>query len=336
MQCAGIKTNGVQCTTMCIDGTRCKIHQASIHNYGPNTTRRRELKFIHNRNKDHSFNEFRIHQIRPQFEAECRLEIIRYQTALHELETRILEETQELGYDADRDAIARANALRLRNLQRRERIRNERLAFHGMQALAEAEMQVIHQQQQLAAFAADNQNVHTTIIVEKVKKMVQKILEIPVPLEYQTDTLKTPGEIILECNLTKKAAWQMMSKYCEEVDIYELGIGIYPKILNCIWQYIKTSPHSDDLKKILKSEMQDNIGMCQQGNLSRLCNILSGYLDGLVVDDQSPREILAERLSTLHTQHPADMYIQARHLLEELMIPENEWEDWLEPLMEQT
>jgi hypothetical protein len=331
MQCAGIKTNGIQCSTMCIDGTRCKIHQASIHNYGPNTTRRRELKFIHNRNRDISFNDFRIHQIRPQFEAECRLEIIRYQTALHELETRIIEETQELGYDADRDAIERRNALQLRILQRRQQLRNERLEI-----LAEQARHHIIQQQQLAAFAADNQNVHTTIIVEKVKRMVQKILEIPVPLEYQTDTLKTPGEIILECNLTKKAAWQMMSKYCEEVDIYELGIGIYPKILNSIWQYIKTSPHSDDLKKILKSEMQDNIGMCQQGNLSRLCNILSGYLDGLIVDDQSPREILAERLSTLQAQHPADMYIQARHLLEELMIPENEWEDWLEPLMEQT
>jgi hypothetical protein len=228
-----------------------------------------------------------------------------------------------LGYNADRDAIQRRQDIQDRIRIRRQQIRNERLA----------EFDAI-EQQQLAAFAADNQNVHTAIIVEKVKKMVEKILEIPVPSEYQTETLKTPGEIILECNLTKKAAWQMMSKYCEEVDIYDLGIGIYPKILNSIWQYIKGSPDSEDLKKILKSEMQDNIGMCQQGNLSRLCNILSGYLDGLIVDVQSPREILAERLAALHAESPVDMYQQARQILYELLIAPEEWDEWLTPLMD--
>jgi hypothetical protein len=43
--------------------------------------------------------------------------------------------------------------------------------------------------------------------------------------------------------------------------------------------YSKHSPNNEDLKKILASELEDNIGMCQQGNLTRLCNILSGYLD---------------------------------------------------------
>jgi hypothetical protein len=125
-----------------------------------------------------------------------------------------------------------------------------------------------------------------------------------------------------------------MSKYCEEVDIYDLGIGIYPCILNSVWQYIKGSPNSEDLKKILASEMQDNIGMCQQGNLSRLCNILSGYLDGLIVDVQSPREILAERLAALHAESPVDMYQQARQILYELLIAPEEWDDWLTPLMD--
>jgi hypothetical protein len=230
-----------------------------------------------------------------------------------------------LGYNADREADQRRADQQQRMERRRQQIRNDRLAQFAVEEV---------QGDLLAAFAADNQNVHTAIIVEKVKTMVQKILEIPVPSEYETDTLKTPGEIILECNLTKKAAWQMMSKYCEEVDIYDLGIGIYPKILNSIWQYIKTSPDSEDLKKILKSEMQDNIGMCQQGNLSRLCNILSGYLDGLIVDVQSPREILAERLAALHAESPVDMYQQARQILYELLIAPEEWDDWLTPLMD--
>jgi hypothetical protein len=263
----------------------------------------------------------------PQLEAEYRLETIRYQTALHELETIITQETQELGYNADRDAIQRREDLLQRNRQRREQNRLERLVAFD---------RVRQQVDELGAFAADNQNVHTTLMVQKVKAMVQKILEIPVPDEYLTDTLKTPGEIILQCNLTKKAAQQMMSKYCEEVDIYDLGIGIYPCVLNSVWQYIKNSEHTEDLKKILASEMQDNIGMCQQGNLSRLCNILSGYLDGLIVDTKSPREILGERLSQISQTNlnPVEMFLQARQALEELEIPQDEWDEWLTTLLD--
>jgi hypothetical protein len=327
MQCIGIKTNGIRCNVMCLEGTRCKIHLASIHNYGPNETRKRELKFIHSKNKKDIQHNYFTHQIIPQLQAEIRLEDIRYQTALHELETLITQETQELGYNADRDAIQRREDLIRRNRQRREQNRLERLVAFD---------RVRQQVDELGAFAADNQNVHTTLIVQKVKAMVKKILEIPVPDEYLTDTLKTPGEIILQCNLTKKAAQQMMSKYCEEVDIYDLGIGIYPCVLNSVWQYIKNSEHTEDLKKILASEMQDNIGMCQQGNLSRLCNILSGYLDGLIVDTKSPREILGERLSQISQTNlnPVEMFLQARQALEELEIPQDEWDEWLTTLLD--
>jgi hypothetical protein len=312
---------------MCLEGTRCKTHLASIQNYGPNETRRRELKFIHSKNKKDIQQHYYTHNIIPQFQAENRLEVIRYQTAIHELATLITQETEELGYNADRDAIQRREDLQQRNRIRRQQIRNERLVAYEP---------VYQEVNHLAAFAADNQNVHTNLIVQKVKAMVQKILEIPVPAEYSTDTLKTPGEIILECKLTKKAAQQMMSKYCEEVDIYDLGIGIYPNVLNSVWQYIKTSEHTEDLKRILASEMQDNIGMCQQGNLSRLCNILSGYLDGLIVDTKSPREILGERLALISqsNHNSVEKFLQARQALEELEIPLSEWDEWLTTLFD--
>jgi hypothetical protein len=89
MQCIGIKTNGIQCTTTCLEGTRCKIHLATVHNYGPNQTRRRELKFIHSKNKKDIRDNYHTHHVITQLQAENRLEDIRYQTVLHELEIRI-------------------------------------------------------------------------------------------------------------------------------------------------------------------------------------------------------------------------------------------------------
>ena len=86
----------------------------------------------------------------------------------------------------------------------------------------------------------------------------------------------------------------MTQHYCNDHDIYDLGKGIYANVLNGVWQYIKSSEHSEDLKRILKSELEDNLGMCAQGNLSRLCNILSGYMEE--IDIRSLNEIISADL----------------------------------------
>lgn len=336
MQCLGIKLNGEKCTVLCIEGSRCKIHMKTFEKYGPNTTRRVDLKRIHHKNVYDINQRFRRREIdRNEFNRLHRLEGIDYQTNVHNLENRIEIETQiNDGQDADMPyrQRERERARLLREERNRRWDRHEQIRFH------ERQQHILEQRRNdLARFAQDNQNIHTTIIVEKIKKMVVKILEIPVPSEYETETLKTPGEIILECSLSKKAGGQMMAKYCEEVDIYELGIEIYPRVLNSVWQYIKNSEHSSDLKKILKSEMEDNIGMCQQGNLSRLCNILSGYLDGLQVDTRSTNEILGEKFSQLQNLQNLttdERWQRAQEILEEFEVPLDEHDIWLEPLIE--
>jgi len=184
----------------------------------------------------------------------------------------------------------------------------------------------------LALIANDRQNVHTELVVNKVKETINTVLQIAVPPEYQTETLKTSGEIILECKLSKKAAWQMMAKYCGDEDIYEMGEGIYARVLNSVWQYIKASPDAEDLKKILAAEMEDNIGMCAQGNLSRLCNILSGYVEGM--DMKSKNEILGERIAALMGIDISERATQVQAILRELMVPHEEWHVWMEPLFD--
>lgn len=327
MQCIAIKHDGVKCSVLCLENTRCKIHTKTFEKYGPNKTRRLEYSYINKKNTNEIYADYvKRTTDRTTFNSRKRLEHIRYQTALHDLETLIAEETIVLGHDADLPYRTREH----NRLHLLAQIRFERRAAWR----AQAQVQQAQPQAELQAFAQDNQNIHTTIIVEKVKKMTTKILEIPVPIDYTTETLKTPGEIILDCNLSKKAASQMMNKYCEEVDIYDLGIGIYPRILNSVWQYIKTSPHNEDLKKILASELEDNIGMCQQGNLTRLCNILSGYLDELDTEIKSPLEILGEKFAEIQRTNPPDAYEQGKNLLLKFQIPEEDWDEWLTPIMD--
>jgi hypothetical protein len=154
---------------------------------------------------------------------------------------------------------------------------------------------------EMARFAQDRQNVHTSTAVNQMKKMLEVILKIPVPEEYRWNMRrcsKTPGEIIAACELSIDASRTMMDKYTLDTVIYEMGAGIYGRVLDGVWQYIKSSPDKSDLCKILTTEMEDNIGMCEQGNLTRLTNILAGYLDG-VGGKESHAELLGRAFPKL-------------------------------------
>jgi hypothetical protein len=264
-------------------------------------------------------------------DAAGREEDIRYQLELNTLEDTITRETEENnGQDADEPYRQRAHNLRQQRYEaarRRVELRHELWQAAIQQAPAPAGGQ-------LQQFANDPQNVHTAMVVQQVKDNVQKILAIPVPAEFQ-HTQKTLGEIITECNIPDAATLQMSVKYCSSDDIYEMGHGIYRRVLNGVWQYIKTSSHADDLKKILRSEMCDNIGMCAQGNLSRLCNILSGYLDGINMDTKSKNELISDRfVQLLKLESHIEKVAEGVRILHEFDVPQAEHAAWLEPLIE--
>uniref|UniRef100_A0A6C0CHX2 Uncharacterized protein n=1 Tax=viral metagenome TaxID=1070528 RepID=A0A6C0CHX2_9ZZZZ len=190
-------------------------------------------------------------------------------------------------------------------------------------------------QQQLARLANDNQNVHTQLVVEQTKKNVQEILKIPVPeiFKWQRNKLSmTYKTIVMFCHLSPKSAWQFSSMYCSDATIYDLEPGIFGKVVDGVWQFIKNSPDRVDLKKILSAELRDNIGMCAQGNLSRMCNVLQGYMDG-IGQKESVSEILGREFPKLmELENPVEREARGAAILRENAVPEGEWENWLEPL----
>ena len=105
------------------------------------------------------------------------------------------------------------------------------------------------------------------------------------------------------------------------------------KTLDSVWQYIKAHSDKEVLIKTLKIELEDNIGMCAQGNLTRLCNVLQGYLD------EMPKPSVAEILGDLL---PPLMAIKDRKVRREKAlqimrthnVPDEEQDSWLEGLDE--
>ena len=187
----------------------------------------------------------------------------------------------------------------------------------------------------LARIANDNQNVHTQLVVEQTKKNVAEILKIPVPEDFKWQSKKlsmTYKTIIMFCHLSPKSAWQFSSMYCSDATIYDLEPGIFGKVVDGVWQFISKSPDKQDLKKILTSELRDNIGMCAQGNLSRICNVLQGYLEGIGQKEALNTILGREFAKLMEVESEIERLNQGKLVLFNNNVPEDQWEPWLEPL----
>jgi hypothetical protein len=340
LNCVAIVCSGKNIGTVCnkgtlVEKTRCRVHDKSFESKGPHTTARDELKAVHNKEV---LDIYANPNLTDEQKEANRRAIMDIQDDQRRALYRTQREYEAIHGNPDAPAKARAAArYAAARVVRQERIQAIMLAHNAHVERLGAAVRIAPvvgpTPRELAAFASDNQNVHTSHAVQQTKDIIKKILEIHVPAEYRwnmTECSKTPGEIITMCKLTPTAAWQMAAKYCQAEEIYEMGKGIYGRVLDCVWQFILASPDKDDLVKIVKAEMQDNIGMCAQGNLSRLCNILSGYLDGIVIRE-SPAEIMGRLIVGI--LNISDVNERAKKMTEALIeakMPLDKWYEWAE------
>lgn len=354
--CVAIRTNGQRCNVKSNkavgDGTRCGSHHNSLQLHGPNTMALMELKYVYTRDARDLLMRYSedVNAAQTQMEKTWMYELftitnrrmfVEYEQRVANLKLEQNREIRRTGMDPDAAAKQRKREKAAEQL-RRQRVRQAAIhqrarEFHAQMIMEE---RVIHQAgvRELGAFATDPQNVHTAEAVRQTKEIVQRVRMIPVPEEYRWHPInasKTPFEIGMECKLSQKAAWQMMSQYAQSTAIYDIEEGIYGKVLDSVWQYVKNSEDKEDLCRILKQEMEDNYGMCAQGNLSRICNILAGYMEGV-----GSQESVAERLGRLlpalmDIEDPAKRIMDALKILRENNVPFEEWDTWIEPLKDE-
>jgi hypothetical protein len=188
----------------------------------------------------------------------------------------------------------------------------------------------------LEQISRDTQNVHTREVVDHIKTIIEKLQKIPVPKGYGWKKItcsKTPGEIIVECKLSNKAALQMMTQYSQDTSIYNMGEGIYGKTLDHVWQFVKTHAEKESLINIIRQELQDNVGMCAQGNLTRICNVLAGYVEGIGVQE-SVSEKLGRLLPPLREiEDETERRTRMENIFSENNISEDQRAPWIEAVM---
>ena len=110
----------------------------------------------------------------------------------------------------------------------------------------------------------------------------------------------------------------------------------YGDLLCRIWDYALA--HPDVTKEIgvrLAEEVLDGVGMCPQGKMTRLANVLRGFDARLEsVSTLTTREQLQNRMVTLRSLPLEERRAAAEAVFAELSIPAEEQEPWLDALLE--
>lgn len=184
----------------------------------------------------------------------------------------------------------------------------------------------------LARLANDKQNVHTTKVVDMVVDTSKKLIKLA---KKKSSDLDTMVYCFTKCKLSDKARHQMALMYYSDIPIYNLKAPTYRLVLDGIWVFIdsRTKEVQDDIIFRLSQELEDNIGMCPQGNLSRLVNVLSGYMDGVGFKlEKSIQDLMLELRDIKNKEKRKTM---CEKICKDYKQTEEEKNAWLEVLLEE-
>ena len=176
----------------------------------------------------------------------------------------------------------------------------------------------------LGRLATDNQSVHTSVVVQNVHANLMNLFKSQKVSDAEINSMGLYCEIMSACSsMTDEAKKTFSEKYFTKEKIYDINDDrIYARTLLAVWKFIQNSPHKEDLVAILKVELTDNVGMCAQGNLTRLLNVLNGYLDGMEAEKKSINDEFSELQRS--TMSHEDKLTRGKQLLDEYKIHDEE------------
>lgn len=185
----------------------------------------------------------------------------------------------------------------------------------------------------LGDVAHDSQNVHTKEVVVQTNEKMEILQSIPVKQKQKTlSEIETAWMGQHYVNYTKlTSVLEDMRKWGNTESVCAEGDWAYRKALRGLWTKIQTNP---ELVQRLWEESLDSLGMCAQGHLSRLANVLVGFEEG-VKAPISMKELFQNEISLLAAKEMAneEKERQAKSLMDTYSIPEEERQVWLEAVL---
>ncbi len=179
---------------------------------------------------------------------------------------------------------------------------------------------------ELSRISSDVENVHDSKVNKNIKKLANEILK--VSIDEDLDVMKT---IINEVAITDDVRAQLTYMYYNKDKFLDYGESSYRKFMDHIISYALSQPENKkkEIFGILNNEVKDSIGLCFQGNISRLINVLSGYIEIEIEYEPTLGEVFSEIAKISDSDVKFDKAIQA---FEDFNVEQSKWNDWLDVL----
>lgn len=191
-------------------------------------------------------------------------------------------------------------------------------------------------QRDLARLANDRQSVHTTVVSEQTNKGVTALMTFKIP-ETQNTMVEVEAAwaaYILANPEQGRNVLNDMKRWYGLATCREQNDWLFKKVTDHLWAFIQTSDHKIELIKRFWQESVDSVGMCCDGHINRLVNVLVGFHPAF-----EPQISTKERLQEGMAKISADESLseeqkieRAEALMQELQIPEEEQSVWLDAL----
>jgi hypothetical protein len=183
---------------------------------------------------------------------------------------------------------------------------------------------------ELHALVLDAQNVHTSAVNKQTSGALTILLETPVPPRQHTldeVTMAWTGKKDRRKVVRDMEEWYVKSECRAKKD------WLYMRVLDGLWVRIKGSRHKDDLVARLWEECSESVGVCCEGHLSRLANVLVGF-DEKVAPEVSVGELLQQKMAVVAG---LDVSVEQKvghawAVFEELGVPMEERDVWVDAL----
>jgi len=179
----------------------------------------------------------------------------------------------------------------------------------------------------LESLSKDKQNVHTKPVVEIVLTRAKDLIG----FNKNSDNEDVFYYLLSDELLSDKAKENMNSYFYSNDSIYDLPKPTYKMVLQGLWKYIESKSPSirEEMIERLRQELEDNVGTCAQGNISRLTNVLNGYDKKSVEPQLSLSDIMAQ---IAKEKNPSVRKKKAIETLKKHKVSKDEYEAWMEAI----
>ncbi len=178
---------------------------------------------------------------------------------------------------------------------------------------------------EMGRLAYDTQNVHTREVNDNVSNSLDLLLAVRDPVNgfegYWSNFPETKENRKMHKDMKK---WYDTESCRSDED------WLYRKTLDGLWTLIDRSPFRDELMVRLTQEADESVGMCCDGHIARLCNVMVGF-DAAFKAPISPAEILGDKIAAIAA---LDLSVEAKVVeawtaFEALHIDHETRKDWI-------